>query len=500
MIETVEELRKRGLVFIAGGGWLVTLSLLLMAFLPGSQAAWAALASAILNIIPTICAVRGISDRSARAATGLMAAIQPAFLLYAMQNSGWQIDMHLYFFVALASLTVLCDVRAIVIASTTIIAHHLLLVYLQPSWVFSGSSGLGRVLIHGFATVLIGMVLCWIALEIRQLLERIATARDDAELRSGVMADQSKDLQQALHRVELERTKREQLEVAKEKQRKNDLEAFSREFETSISTVVQSVGAIAKTLEQTTKQLDLIAKETGHQAEGFSSTANAAAKAADTVARGVAELTDSIAKIAVNVSQQDELTTLATARAHSGGQSVGSLAEHSDTIGEATRAIVRIAERTNLLSLNAAIEAATAGASGRGFTIVAQEVKALAMQAAEAATQIDEFLSGVRTGTIEAERSFKAIDEAVVELDEAAKAIRWDVDDQRRSADTIQSYARGAADEVSQIADKSRVLEQSAGDAKKLSNELGNAASSLTATISQLEHSTEQFVAKLKAA
>nr|WP_298928457.1 methyl-accepting chemotaxis protein [uncultured Erythrobacter sp.] len=500
MIDSVEDLRKRGIVFITCGGWLATLTLTLLSGPYGMQAFWAALASAVLNFIPTLCAVRGIRDRSARAAIAVMAAIQPALLLYAMQSSGWQIDMHLYFFVALASLTVLCDVRAILIACTAIIAHHLLLAYIQPNWVFNGNSGLGRVLIHGFATLLIGSVLSWISLEIKQLLERVATAQEQAEVHADLMTEQSTELQQALHRVEQERSKREEFEIEKEAQRKRDLDRFSREFESSVSTVIRSVAQTAQVLVQTTKQLDSIAQETGDQADGFYGTANAASKAADTVARGVGELTDSIAKIAVNVSQQDELTTLATARANSGGESVGSLTEHSDTIEEATRAIVRIAERTNLLSLNAAIEAATAGPSGRGFTIVAQEVKALAMQATEAATEIDEFLTGVRTGTIEAERSFKAIDEAIVELDQAAKAIRWDVNDQRQSADTIQNYARGAADEVSKMAERSRTLADSASSAKTLSGELDQAAGALISTVKQLEGTTERFVAKLKAA
>ncbi|MBV7260124.1 methyl-accepting chemotaxis protein [Erythrobacter crassostreae] len=500
MIHSVAELRERGIVFITLGGWLVTATLLGLAFIIGDFAIPAAILSAVLNVVPTMCVLRGSNGRNARAVMGLLAAAQPALLLFAMQNTGLQIDMHLYFFVALASLVVLCDVRPILFASVTIIAHHLLLAYTAPAWVFYDGGGLSRVLIHGFATFLIGSVLGWISLEIKQLLERIAASRDQAELHAKLMTEQSSELQQALHRVELERTRREEFEVEKEQQRKADLGSFSREFESSISTVIHSVSATAAVLEQTTKQLDAIAQENGEQAQGFSGTANAASKAADTVARGVAELTDSIAKIAVNVSQQDELTTLATARAHSGGESVGSLTQHSDTIGEATRAIVRIAERTNLLSLNAAIEAATAGASGRGFTIVAQEVKALAMQAAQAATEIDEFLTGVRTGTLQAERSFKAIDEAVAELDQAAKAIRFDVNDQRQSANTIQDYARGAAKEVSEMAERSRTLSQSASTAKQLSSELEESATTLTATIRELESSTERFVAKLRAA
>lgn len=178
---------------------------------------------------------------------------------------------------------------------------------------------------------------------------------------------------------------------------------------------------------------------------------------------------------------------------------MGGLSIHSDTIGEATRAIVRIAERTNLLSLNAAIEAASAGEAGRGFTIVAQEVKALAMQASQAATEIDEFLSGVRSGTLEAERSFEAIDTAITELAKAATTIRWDVESQRNSADTIEDYARAAADDVGAIAKRSKTLASTASNAKTLSTELDEAAAAMILNVRDLELSTAQFTANLKA-
>ncbi|TRD12432.1 hypothetical protein FGU71_11540 [Erythrobacter insulae] len=500
MIVSIEELRLRGIQFITAGSWLVTLTLFVLGLWFGDIAVTAAFASASLNILPSVYAARGINNRNARSLMGIAAAIQPALLLYVMQDTGWQIDMHLYFFVALASLTVLCDIRSIFIACALIFAHHVFLSYLIPTWVFIGETNAARLFIHAFATLLIGCVLSWISNEIRQLLEQNASARIDAEVNADLLKEQSAELQQALHRVELERTRREEFEIEKEQQRTEDLKRFSHEFETSVSTVIQSVAKTAMMLDTTTKQLDALAKETGDQADGFFGTSNAAAKAADTVARGVAELTDSIAKIAVNVSQQDELTQLATEKALSGGQSVGSLTQHSDTIGEATRAIVRIAEKTNLLSLNAAIEAATAGPAGRGFTIVAQEVKALASQAGEAATQIDAFLTGVRSGSLEAERNFTEIDAAITELNQAAKAIRWDVDDQRKSADTIQQFARGAASEVSEMAERSRSLAQSASAAKNLSGELGHAASALIQTVQALETSTQEFVSKLKAA
>ena len=148
---------------------------------------------------------------------------------------------------------------------------------------------------------------------------------------------------------------------------------------------------------------------------------------------------------------------------------------------------------------SAAIEAASAGVAGRGFTIVAQEVKALAQQASEAATAIDDFLKGVRAGTHEAEHSFRAIDSAISELAEAATAIRWDVEVQKRSADTIEEYARAASADIGDMAERSCALATTASSTQQLSEELDRATAAMLNNVRDLERSTARFVANLKA-
>ncbi len=500
MMENVDNLRWTGIKLITLGGWFVAISLLTISVYSGQNTFWAGCASAALNIVPTLACLARSTSRQTRDAVAIMAALQPAVFVYAMQGSAIQLDFHLYFFVALAALTSLCAIRPIIIASLVIVLHHLVLSFTAPDWVFYGGGGVGRVMVHGFATFSIALILCAVTAGIRRTLSEVAKAREDSLAQTQQLERQSGELKNALERAREERSARERAEQARNDQRHEDIEEFLQDFESSIATVIKSVSQTAYALGTTVKELDAIATETGSQAGDFSDAADAASQAAKTVARGVAELSTSITNIAVNVNQQDELTTLAARRASSGGGVVGSLTEHSDTIEEATRAIVRIAERTNLLSLNAAIEAARAGPSGRGFTIVAQEVKGLATQAAKAATEIEEFLSGVRTGTFEAERSFQTIDEAIAELDQAAKSIRSDVDGQRQSADTIQSYARNSANKVNIMAEQSKALASSAGATKKLSGELDQAASALAENIRNLESSTQKFVDKLRAA
>lgn len=496
----IGDLQRQGITYFTAAAWSVTIILSLMWASGLPYAKDALLMSALVNAFPSLAVYSRRFNQQTRDMLGLVAAIQPALLVYSVQTSGFQQDMHLYFFVALAALISLCDVRPIIIAGAAIILHHVLLSSVVPIWVFTPGSNVSTLVVHAVATLLIVGILCVATRSIRKTIDEVGTAHAAAERNANLLTEQSRDLQQALHRVELERSRGEKIEAEKEQQRSAELERFSREFEVTIASIIQTVSKTAAALGETTQKLDVIANETGDEAERFRDSARTAAKSADTVARGISELTDSISKIAVNVSQQDELTTLATQRTQSGGKTVSSLTEHSETIGEATRAIARIAQRTNLLSLNAAIEAATAGPAGRGFTVVAQEVKGLAMQAGEAATQIEEFLSGVHSGTLEARDSFKTIDEAIAELDQAAKAIRWDVEDQRKSAGTIENYARNAANELDAMVGSSQALAVSADSARQVSGELNGSANTLLESIRQLEGSTAGFIERLRAA
>ena len=95
----VDTLRQQGIKWIAAAGWGTTFAIGLLTLSMGQQALHACMVSALLNIVPSLHALQRRSDLAARLAVALMAALQPALLLYAMRGAAWQIDMHMYFFV-----------------------------------------------------------------------------------------------------------------------------------------------------------------------------------------------------------------------------------------------------------------------------------------------------------------------------------------------------------------------------------------------------------------
>ncbi|MEQ8411492.1 MAG: methyl-accepting chemotaxis protein [Erythrobacter sp.] len=499
MCSEVERVRQRGFAAIIVAGWTVTAMLAALALPLGQQAMVAALISALANALPTLHYRRGRRDAAARAGIAMVPAVQPALLILVMDAGGLQMEMHLFFFPALAALVWLCDPRAVLLAGGLIALQHVVLGLLAPEWSYGRAVHMGDVAVHLIALAAASITLALIAGGLGRWLGLLGQTRARCNDLDARLAESETALEQARSDALREREAHAAQARAAEDARRGELDRIAREFENSVGGLTHSLLTTAQLLERTTKALDQVASEAGTRAGEVAGAAEKASKAAGIVARGVGDLSGAIASIAGNTGQHKELTARAAERSSSGGKAVSSLAEHSDTIGEATRAIARIAERTNLLALNAAIEAASAGPQGKGFTVVAQEVKSLARQAGAAATDIDAFLSGIRAGTMDAQTSFDAIAQAIAELDQAARAIRWDVESQRKCADTIESHASRAAEEIGAMAARSRSLAQTAETTRELAGELDRAAAALLGHVEGLEGSTRRFVEQLRA-
>jgi len=129
------------------------------------------------------------------------------------------------------------------------------------------------------------------------------------------------------------------------------------------------------------------------------------------------------------------------------------LGESSQEIGEITELISDITEQTNVLALNAAIQAASAGEAGRGFSVVAEEVQRLAERSADATRQITALVRAIQTDTQDAVAAMERSTQGVVEgakLSDNAGARLGEIDQvSRRLSELIQQISDAAAREAS---------------------------------------------------
>ncbi|MEZ5219420.1 MAG: methyl-accepting chemotaxis protein [Ilumatobacteraceae bacterium] len=153
-------------------------------------------------------------------------------------------------------------------------------------------------------------------------------------------------------------------------------------------------------------------------------------QAVDTTRVAMDELRESIEEIARRAVETADTTTQAVELAGQSESALGSLTESSERIGSILDVIGSIAEQTNLLALNATIEAARAGDAGKGFSVVAGEVKELAQQTTAATRQIAEMVSAIQERTAVATTANARTGSLVERIDALAGAIASAVEEQ----------------------------------------------------------------------
>ncbi|MFC5359164.1 methyl-accepting chemotaxis protein [Azospirillum himalayense] len=185
--------------------------------------------------------------------------------------------------------------------------------------------------------------------------------------------------------------------------------------------------------------------------------AAAAAAAAQTshtvqsVAAGAEELVASVNEISQQTATASVISNEAVGEAERIGTTVEELVEAAKRIGMVVKMISDIANQTNLLALNATIEAARAGENGKGFTVVASEVKALATQAAKATEQITSQIAQVQGATDSAARAITLIGGTIRKLNGISATIASATEEQSAVVRDISAHMQRTADAITTI-------------------------------------------------
>jgi methyl-accepting chemotaxis protein len=460
--------------------------------------------------------LKGAPARSARVTVALAMMAQISLLVDAMKGSAWQVDMHMYYFAALALLGFYCDFVVVIAAAALVAVHHLTLNFLLPEAIYPGGGDFIRVVMHAVVVVIETAGLVALGEWIRRAFESAEAALAQAA--------------QAQHRAESATREAQALRVADGESAHVRQRAQTQELETQsgmIAMIGERLARVAEgdltarvegrldgpyarlqgDLNGALAQLEATLVEVRAASRGVRSQVRAIDEVASDLAERAQAQSGQLGQIAAAVSETVDLvntTTTAAGRAQSlvGAASddasrsadvvaraiaaMAAITQSSGQIGNILGVIDEIAFQTNLLALNAGVEAARAGEAGRGFAVVASEVRALAQRSAQAAREIKGLIA----------TSGAQVDAGAALVQETGAALQRIVNRVSEIFGVVGSISQNAGVQSNRIAEIDgavRGIEQSTRESAAMSERAGAAGAALEGESARLDDSIGRF-------
>ncbi|MTI19076.1 globin-coupled sensor protein [Rhodobacteraceae bacterium RKSG542] len=284
-----------------------------------------------------------------------------------------------------------------------------------------------------------------------------------------------------------------------EEQQKKDRQIHTaiEEFRTQVEQQTHLATELGQKLVNSADEMEQLAEQNKSTAISANNTATATAQNVQSGAASVEEMSASVSEIGQQVNKSAATARSVAEDAERTNKNLADLQAATDEIGAVTDLIRDIAEQTNLLALNATIEAARAGEAGRGFAIVAAEVKDLAGQTSKATEDIGVKIAAIQAETIRCVQEIASIAAKISEVSQTTTSIASAVEEQDAAtleiAKSVQSAAENAAqtnNEISeilaQVNNAHQAITNTASTSRKMEEENGRLGAGIHAFFDEI--------------